>query len=157
MAVMGRGAGEVEIRELYHDRGRIGGDMLRGAEAVMTLGGGVTLEAEAGLQILVPRASAVRLGDLKPTDRWLIPEASGVRWQCTSETRTKTLVLVFRREVRAAEEAPRRAHGQGLEEESSESEIEDDSASEDDNPDADMEMDDEGAPAFMPGRRRRRR
>ena len=123
---------------------------MAGAEAVMALGGSAILEAHAGLQILAPRATVVRLGALRPDSGWSIPEAGYVRWLGTTETRTRTIVLVFRRGVGVPPERRiwRVAAGEG---DSSESELEDNSASDDDNPDADMEMgDEEGGGSMQP-------
>ena len=93
----GREPGEVFVRELYHERGSIGGADLSGAEVVMALGGSAILEAHAGLQILAPRASMVCLGMLRPDEGWSIPEAGTVRWLGDAETRMRTIILIFRR------------------------------------------------------------
>ena len=90
----GREPREVLVRELYHERGAIGGMELAGAEAVMALGGSAILEAHASLQILAPCTTVVRLGALRG---WSIPEAGTVRWLGDAETRMRTIILIFRR------------------------------------------------------------
>ena len=92
--LLGREGAEVEVRELYHGRGRIPHKALLGVRAALCIGGSATLRA-GETTIHLPRGKGVAV-DLEGWrgDRE-VPERRHVDWAGTCEQRMCTIILLW--------------------------------------------------------------
>ena len=93
-ALLGQDGSDVEVRELYHGRGRIPHEALLGVRAALCIGGSATLRV-GETTIHLPRGKGVAV-DL---DGWRggreVPERRHVAWAGGCEQRTRTIVLLW--------------------------------------------------------------
>ena len=93
-ALLGQEGSDVEVRELYHGRGRIPHEALLGVRAALCIGGSATLRV-GETTIHLPRGKGVAV-DL---DGWRggreVPERRHVAWAGGCEQRTRTIVLLW--------------------------------------------------------------